>query len=72
VQAIVERQAFAPGAFLTSGRIVNVLELNMALDGEPGAAPTGTPSTATDATAPSPVPAGEPPAPAQPDSPPSP
>jgi K+-transporting ATPase ATPase C chain len=32
VQALVERSAFAPGGPFTSGRIVNVLELNLALD----------------------------------------
>jgi K+-transporting ATPase ATPase C chain len=31
VQALVRRQAFAPGGFLTSDRLVNVLELNLAL-----------------------------------------
>lgn len=32
VEALVHREAFSPGGFLTSDRIVNVLELNLALD----------------------------------------
>lgn len=32
VEALIERCAFAPGGYLTSGRLVNVLELNLALD----------------------------------------
>jgi K+-transporting ATPase ATPase C chain len=32
VEALVRRHAFAPGGFLTPDRLVNVLELNMALD----------------------------------------
>lgn len=32
VQALVRRQAFAPGGFLSSDRLVNVLELNLALE----------------------------------------
>ena len=34
VEALVERQAFAPGGMLTPDRLVNVLELNLALDRE--------------------------------------
>lgn len=34
VTAIIRRLADAPGAFFTEGRIVNVLELNLALDAE--------------------------------------
>lgn len=34
VTAIIRRLAYAPGAFFTEGRIVNVLELNLALDRE--------------------------------------
>lgn len=34
VTAIVRNMAYAPGAFFTDGRIVNVLELNLALDAE--------------------------------------
>ncbi|MEQ1409348.1 potassium-transporting ATPase subunit C [Neorhizobium sp. Rsf11] len=37
VEALIHRMAFAPGGFLTADRLVNVLELNLALDG------TGTP-----------------------------
>jgi K+-transporting ATPase ATPase C chain len=33
VEELVRRTAFAPGGVLTPGRIVNVLELNLALDG---------------------------------------
>ncbi len=33
VEAMIERNAFAPGGFLTPDRLVNVLELNLALDG---------------------------------------
>jgi K+-transporting ATPase ATPase C chain len=33
VEALVSRLAFAPGGFLTRDRLVNVLELNLALDG---------------------------------------
>ncbi len=33
VEAMIRKHAFAPGGALTSGRIVNVLELNLALDG---------------------------------------
>lgn len=33
VEALVRRQAFAPGGALTPDRLVNVLELNLALDG---------------------------------------
>lgn len=32
VEALVRREAFFPGGLLTQGRIVNVLELNLALD----------------------------------------
>jgi K+-transporting ATPase ATPase C chain len=32
IEALIAEHAFAPGGFLTSGRIVNVLELNLALD----------------------------------------
>lgn len=32
VTAVVRGKAYAPGAFFTEGRIVNVLELNLALD----------------------------------------
>jgi K+-transporting ATPase ATPase C chain len=32
VEALVARHAFAPGGFLTPDRLVNVLELNLALD----------------------------------------
>jgi K+-transporting ATPase ATPase C chain len=32
VKALVERTAFTPGGPLGDGRIVNVLELNLALD----------------------------------------
>jgi K+-transporting ATPase ATPase C chain len=32
VEAIIRRHAFAPGGFLTPERLVNVLELNLALD----------------------------------------
>ena len=32
VTNLVARQAFAPGGFLTPDRLVNVLELNQALD----------------------------------------
>jgi K+-transporting ATPase ATPase C chain len=32
IEALVRRHAFAPGGFLTSDRLVNVLELNLALD----------------------------------------
>jgi len=39
VVSIIRDLAYAPGAFLTEGRIVNVLELNLALDAEL-AAPT--------------------------------
>ncbi|MCW5830963.1 MAG: potassium-transporting ATPase subunit C [Labilithrix sp.] len=40
VEALVERHAFAPGGMLAPDRLVNVLELNLALDHEltPGAA----------------------------------
>jgi K+-transporting ATPase ATPase C chain len=34
VTAVVRDMAYAPGAFFTEGRIVNVLELNLALDAE--------------------------------------
>jgi K+-transporting ATPase ATPase C chain len=33
VETLIAEHAFAPGAFLTPGRLVNVLELNLALDG---------------------------------------
>jgi K+-transporting ATPase ATPase C chain len=33
IEAIISEHAFAPGGFLTPDRIVNVLELNLALDG---------------------------------------
>jgi potassium-transporting ATPase KdpC subunit len=33
IRPLIEAHAFAPGSFLTPGRIVNVLELNLALDG---------------------------------------
>lgn len=32
VEAVIQQQAFAPGGFLTQDRLVNVLELNLALD----------------------------------------
>jgi K+-transporting ATPase ATPase C chain len=32
VEALIEEHVFAPGGFLTSDRLVNVLELNLALD----------------------------------------
>ncbi len=32
VEALVRKEAFSPGGFLTSDRIVNVLKLNLALD----------------------------------------
>jgi K+-transporting ATPase ATPase C chain len=32
LDALIDQQAFAPGGALTAGRIVNVLELNLALD----------------------------------------
>ncbi|MCL4176979.1 MAG: potassium-transporting ATPase subunit C [Verrucomicrobia bacterium] len=32
VEALIKRQAFAPGGFFTPDRLVNVLELNLALD----------------------------------------
>ncbi|HEX5036645.1 MAG TPA: potassium-transporting ATPase subunit C [bacterium] len=32
VQALIEKNAFSPGGFLTPDRLVNVLELNLALD----------------------------------------
>jgi K+-transporting ATPase ATPase C chain len=35
IEALVHRLAFAPGGFMTRGRVVNVLELNLALDGLP-------------------------------------
>jgi K+-transporting ATPase ATPase C chain len=35
VEALVRRHAFRPGSFLTRERIVNVLELNLALDQQP-------------------------------------
>jgi K+-transporting ATPase ATPase C chain len=38
VEAIVRESAFAPGGFLTKGRVVNVLEVNLALDREDPAA----------------------------------
>ncbi|EAU42065.1 potassium-transporting ATPase, C subunit [Fulvimarina pelagi HTCC2506] len=34
IAAFIRRLAYAPGAFFTEGRIVNVLELNLALDAE--------------------------------------
>lgn len=34
VTTLVRNMAYAPGAFFTDGRIVNVLELNLALDAE--------------------------------------
>jgi len=34
IGSVVRRLAYAPGAFFTEGRIVNVLELNLALDTE--------------------------------------
>lgn len=34
VTSIIRRLAYAPGAFFTEGHIVNVLELNLALDAE--------------------------------------
>jgi K+-transporting ATPase ATPase C chain len=34
VASIIRDMAYAPGAFFTDGRIVNVLELNLALDAE--------------------------------------
>lgn len=39
IEALIAEHAFAPGGFLTPGRIVDVLELNLALDREPAAAP---------------------------------
>jgi K+-transporting ATPase ATPase C chain len=41
IEALIAEHAFAPGGFLTPGRIVNVLELNLALDREPGVVPGG-------------------------------
>jgi K+-transporting ATPase ATPase C chain len=35
VEALIEEHAFAPGGALTPDRVVNVLELNLALDREP-------------------------------------
>jgi len=32
VRALIQARAFAPGGPLTPGRVVNVLELNLALD----------------------------------------
>jgi K+-transporting ATPase ATPase C chain len=34
IEALIEDHAFSPGAFLTPDRLVNVLELNLALDRE--------------------------------------
>jgi K+-transporting ATPase ATPase C chain len=34
VEALIHRHAFSPGGLLTADRLVNVLELNLALDGE--------------------------------------
>jgi K+-transporting ATPase ATPase C chain len=36
VEALISQHAFAPGGFLTPDRLVNVLELNLALDKLPG------------------------------------
>jgi K+-transporting ATPase ATPase C chain len=38
IDALIQARAFSPGGFLTAGRLVNVLELNLALDrlGGPG------------------------------------
>jgi K+-transporting ATPase ATPase C chain len=36
VEDLVEKEAFSPGGPLTAGRVVNVLELNLALDREMG------------------------------------
>jgi K+-transporting ATPase ATPase C chain len=78
VETLIGKHAFAPGAFLSSGRLVNVLELNLALDAEAGAASGASttpepaspaedaPSAPTDTT----PPPGDPATPAQPDSPP--
>ena len=44
VVAIIEQLAYRPGAFLTDSRIINVLELNMALDAETAAPITPTAS----------------------------
>lgn len=35
VEALIDRNAFAPGGFFTQDRLVNVLELNLALDSLP-------------------------------------
>jgi K+-transporting ATPase ATPase C chain len=84
VETLIREHAFAPGGFLTAGRLVNVLELNLALDGAAGAAPAASamppasapaaeaPGTPTDATAPPSAPTDQPAAPAQPESPPNP
>jgi K+-transporting ATPase ATPase C chain len=37
VESLIARSAFAPGGFLTPNRVVNVLELNLALDRQSGA-----------------------------------
>jgi K+-transporting ATPase ATPase C chain len=34
VQALIKQHAFAPGGFLTPEKLVNVLEMNLALDGK--------------------------------------
>jgi K+-transporting ATPase ATPase C chain len=36
VETLIHRHAFAPGGFLTPDRLVNVLELNLSLDGNSG------------------------------------
>jgi K+-transporting ATPase ATPase C chain len=78
IEEMVRAQAFAPGGFLTATKVVNVLELNLALDGTaaglstPTASPAPEPSPPAE-TLPAPAsPATEPGAPAQPDAPPSP
>jgi K+-transporting ATPase ATPase C chain len=43
VEALIALRAFAPGGFLTPDRLVNVLELNLALD-QRGAAPPAPPT----------------------------
>jgi K+-transporting ATPase ATPase C chain len=32
IEALIQQRAFSPGGFLTPDRLVNVLELNLALD----------------------------------------
>jgi K+-transporting ATPase ATPase C chain len=42
VERLTKDRAFSPGGFLTSERLVNVLELNLALDALTSSAPPGT------------------------------